>query len=135
MPQDSLAQYLYLLLPCSTCYYCAIFVAVRHVNPSNSRRSRFQTLEIEKAPYIHVHTLLIMDVRPTDFGNYTCFARSSVETAKEVVLLQRELPSFVVGRSKSATSWLLSLFLFQVFIRRRPPPPDLGVFHRPETGT
>ena len=41
-----------------------------------------------QAPYIHVNTLLIFDVRPSDFVNYTCFARSSVESAREVVSLQ-----------------------------------------------
>ena len=60
------------------------------MNPSNSRRSRFQTLEVQKAAYIHVHTLLIVNVRDADFGNYTCLARSSVESAKEVVELQSE---------------------------------------------
>ena len=62
--------------------------AVRHVNPSGSVRSRFKIVEIEKAPYIHVNTLFIGDVRPIDFGNYTCLARSAVETAKEVISLR-----------------------------------------------
>ncbi len=62
------------------------------MNPSNSRRSRFQTSEVQKAPYIHVNTLTILDVRPYDFGNFTCFARSSVETAREVVTLQSTFP-------------------------------------------
>ena len=62
--------------------------AVRHLNPGNSRRSRFQTLEVELAPYVHVNTLMIGDVRKSDFGNYTCVARSSIETAREVVALQ-----------------------------------------------
>ncbi len=62
----------------------------------------FSPLCQKKAPYIHVNTLTIYDVRAFDFGNYTCFARSSVESAREVVSLQSKQKKSECRRGEKA---------------------------------
>ena len=58
----------------------------RAINPSR----RFRPTEEAESLYTYLMTLTIIDVKESDFGNYSCQARNSLGTIMGTIELQSE---------------------------------------------
>ena len=72
------------------------FFPDRAINPSR----RFRPTEDVESVYTFLMTLTIIDVKESDFGNYSCQARNSLGTATGTIELLSKIGAKPIKRDK-----------------------------------